>query len=544
MSLPKTLTVPFEIEGFDQPDFVARPYRMPEAALQGTSEATIHELGWWIPLFLFLTGWLTYIFRDSNVAFVIGTVCSTIAVCRAIYLQLLRCKDFRFTWMIACGQLLGYGLGSFNTAFGLIKQHETVAAHFGRPQEDLSTAFSLMLWVCAVLFLLGAIFEKPARINPARLVKTDISYLYLALLIYFLALATHQIGYMGTSVSDAGHVTVLGTISGLISGTIPAITVLLRNQSRLLRRAPIFWGLLLIEIAALLPSGRRVIIYSLLAAIWAFSLTGLAWKIPLWKKALSLAVCGVLFYGANVVFYSMRHVAEASGAAKRMGAPDVNLGEIVSGAITFMKEGRSSDFDEQMATNLRDRTFVLMYFSDLVAASKTHTPIHGGLLSFAVKMATPSSIYSLFGDKEQVISLGMEEIVANPAFGLKAQDEANSYLTGGVSDFGIPGMFIYPIAIAFLINFAVRLGMPHTPQLMQCLVMLMLVSALFQTEWAVTGLVVFARNIIILVLSWIPISATLRFFMRSHRRAPQPLPGRSALAGATLVRYEAMPRTR
>jgi hypothetical protein len=55
---------------------------------------------------------------------------------------------------------------------------------------------------------------------------------------------------------------------------------------------------------------------------------------------------------------------------------------------------------------------------------------------------------------------------------------------------------------------------------------------------------VFIRNIILLVVGWIPISAVIRFFMRSHRRTPQPLNGRSALAGATLVRYETVPRAR
>lgn len=526
---------------FDARGFVAKPF---EPAPQSTPAATVHELGWWMPLFLFLAGWVTFFFRESNTAMVVGMTCGSIAVVRAIYLQLFYCKDFRFTWMISCGQLLGYALGSFNTAIQLVKQHETVASHFLRPQEDLSTALSLVLWVCAVLFLVGGVLEKPVRLNLPKLLKTDISYLYLALLIYFGALATHQIGYMGTSVSDAGHVTVLGTLSGLVSGTIPSMTILLRNQSRLLRRTPVFWCLLLIEMAALLPSGRRMIIYALLTAIWAFSLTGVVWKTPLWKKGLALALCAIGFYGANMVFYSMRHVAEVNGAAKRMGAPDMSLGEIVSGAIKFIREGRDSDFDEQMAINLRDRTFVLMYFSDLVAALKTHQPLHGGILSFGLQMATPSSIYSLFGSKDKVIALGMEEIVANPDFGLKAQDEANSYLTGGVSDFGIPGIFLYPIALAFIINFGVRLGMSHAPEVMRCLVMLMFISSLFQTEWAVTGMIVFIRNIILLIVGWIPVSAVIRFFMRSHHRVPQPLSGNVPFAGATLVRYEAVQRTR
>jgi hypothetical protein len=539
--LPRPAAPAFAIAGFDAPRVGTAPFSAQPAVPQFTSETTVHEMTWWIPLFLFLTGWLTYFFRESNTAFFIGTACSTVAVARAVYLQLFRCKDFRFTWMIGCGQLLGYGLGSFNTAFGLLKQHETVASHFFRPQDDLSTAFTIVMWACAVLFLVGGILEKPVRLNLPRLMRSDISYVYLALMVYVLALATHQSGYMGTSVSDAGHVTVLGTIAGLVSGTIPAMTILLRKQSRLLSRAPIFWGLLLIEMVSLLPSGRRMIIYAMLTVLWSFSLTGAAWKTPLSKKALILVVCGAGFYGANVVFYSMRHVVNVSGAGKRMGAPDLSLSEIVSGAVKYIKQGRDSEFDEAMATNLRDRTFVLCYFSDLLAGAKTHEPLHGGILKFAVQMATPSSIYSLFGSKDEVIGLGMEENVANPVFGLKAQDEANSYLTGGVSDFGIYGVFLYPVALAFLINLCVRFGMGHAPEVMRCLVLLMMISSLFQTEWAVTGMIVFIRNIAILVIVWIPLSTVIRFFMRTHRRVPQPLHRRSAFAGATLVRYQTAP---
>jgi hypothetical protein len=81
-------------------------------------------------------------------------------------------------------------------------------------------------------------------------------------------------------------------------------------------------------------------------------------------------------------------------------------------------------------------------------------------------MTMPSAIVSIFGSKEKIIAVGMEENLANPAFGLKAQDEANSYLTGGLSDFGIPGLFLYPVLLALGLNFLVRVGMSRASEVM------------------------------------------------------------------------------
>lgn len=517
-----------------------RPFPLLPAPRQFTPAATIHELTWWLPLVLFVAGWITLLFRNSNVAFEFGMVCATVVACRAIYVQLFSCKDFRFTWIIACNLLLGYGIGSFNTAVQLLKNHETVADHFFRPQYEFSTAFSLVLWSSASLLLVGGVLEKPMRPDPSKLVRSDLSYLGLSLLLYFAALATHQIGYMGASVSDEGHVTAFGSIAGMVSPIMPAITVLLRNQSKLLRNNLIFWGLLLVEIVSLLPSGRRMIIYSVLCTIFAFSLMNIAWQSALWKKALVIVLCASGFYSANLFFYAMRHIAVQSGTARRVGTPSVGLTELVSGATRFIREGRDDSFDQDLATNLRDRTFVLKYFSDMVAQSWTHTPLHGKLVLFGVEMATPSSIYSLFGSKDGVIALGMEEAVANPAFGLKAQDEANSYLTGGLSDFGIVGVFVYPVLLGLLINFAVRVGLSNASELMKCVVTMMFIFALFQTEFGFATIFVFARNTFILALGWIPVRVVMRFFMKPDTVAAPPVPTTNLqFAGATLVRYEA-----
>ena len=99
-----------------------------------------------------------------------------------------------------------------------------------------------MLWISGTLFLAGAIIERPIRLDQTRLLKTDISYVYLGIVIYLGALATGQIGYMGATVSDDHHVTVAATIAGIIGPTLPALTVLLRRKAKLLRPNLLFWA--------------------------------------------------------------------------------------------------------------------------------------------------------------------------------------------------------------------------------------------------------------------------------------------------------------
>jgi hypothetical protein len=328
----------------------------------------------------------------------------------------------------------------------------------------------------------------------------------------------------------------------MIGPTLPAITVLLRKKSKLFRSNLIFWLVLLAETAMLVPGGRRTIIYSVLCVVLAFTWTGDRWKSPLWKKALIVSGCLVGLYFVNVFFYAMRYTVEQSGAAKKEGAPDLKLTEIVANALKFMKDGRDSSFDQEMEANLQDRTFVLPYFSDLVMQSRTHTPLHGQLLVFDINMATPSAIYSLYGDKSKILQIGIEEYLANPAFGLQPLDEANSFLTGGVSDFGVVGAFVYPIALALLINFMVRIGFSRATEFVKFLALLMFLNLLFQTEMSVSSLIIGARNLVVLVLAWMPVEAIARFFIKpAANRVPNQLDARRP-AGAILVRYEAVPK--
>jgi hypothetical protein len=511
-------------------------------AEETTSVATIQELTWWMPMLLFVAGWVTYVFR-TNTGFEMGAALGTVVVLRAIYLVVVKCHDVRFCWVISCGLLLGYALGTLNTALQLFRKHETVASHFRMLQDDLSNALSVVFWVCAILFLAGAILEKPIHLDRTKLLKTDVSYVFLGFLIYLGALATGQIGYMGANVSDDHHVTVLSTISGMMAPTLPAFTVLLRDKSTLLRNKLLFWLLLLVEIALLVPLGRRMIIYSVLCVIIAFTIVGDRWRGPIWKKVAVLTVCTTGFYVANTVFFAMRHVAEVEGSARRMGAPDLSLTELVTRAIKFIREGRDSGFDEEMATNLQDRTFVLPYFAELLSECRTHAPLHGRLILFSVSTATPTAIYSLFGDKSKVLDIGMEEMIANPAFGLAPRDEANSLLTSGISDFGLLGIVLFPIGVALLINFAVRIVLARTSELTKFVALMIYIHMLFQTEMSITSVICNTRNVALLLIGWNMVAVVGRFFMKSPNKVPNPLDKRGP-SSALLVRYHYQPASR
>ncbi len=231
---------------------------------------------------------------------------------------------------------------------------------------------------------------------------------------------------------------------------------------------------------------------------------------------LSLVLAGL--YCANVLFYAMRHAAIQAGAASRMGAPDLDLTEMTSRAVDFIKNGRDAEFDQQLADNLRDRTFVLIYLAELISGAQTHEPLHGEDLALCFKIAIPSALYP---NKDAVLAIGMEENLANPRFGLTiGVDEANSMLTTGVSDWGVLGCFLYPVLICLTVSFAARVLLSRSSEVVRCLVVFTFVFILFQTEMTVTDMFVQCRNLILVVLGWVPMNYALRYLTQIGRRKP------------------------
>jgi hypothetical protein len=211
-----------------------------------------------------------------------------------------------------------------------------------------------------------------------------------------------------------------------------------------------------------------------------------------WLKVALVATIIPLLYLANTFFYAMRvsswHLGESTAA----------LSTLVPRAVELLEGGPDPHFEHLVDENLRDRTFVIRYFSDLLTASWTHQPLYGKDMAFCFKSAIPSLLYL---DKDTVKAIGIEENLVNPEFGLPAYDEANSILTTGVSDFGIAGVFIYPILLVIGIRKFLDGVSPKLPEAVRIVLLFSIVYVLFQTEVSTPSYFVVCRNLLLVSFS-------------------------------------------
>jgi len=275
------------------------------------------------------------------------------------------------------------------------------------------------------------------------------------------------------------------------------------------------WFLLTTALLCLIPQGRRVVLFAVLLAFLAFGVSA-GGRLSVWKHLPLIIGAVPLLYVSNIIFYAMRVSSWQAGSAR------LSVTELSIRAAGILRGGHDAVFDQKVDENLRDRTFVLNYFSDLLDAGWTHKPLFGRDLLFSVKMAVPSIIYP---DKDGIRAIGMEENLANPEFGLYAADEANSILTTGVSDFGAVGVFVYPVALSLLINAFTRALARRLPDIVQAIVVFTVVGVLWRTEIGFSGYLILCRDLIVLS---IPLAALKMWESMVHppvwnRRPPKGL---------------------
>jgi hypothetical protein len=442
-----------------------------------------------MPLGLMLAAVLLASWPGDGMFLLISAVGAAAALVAA-GIQIMWLREFRLNWVLADGLMLGYALGAFNSAARLQLAGIPVAEYFARPAEDLSTALAAVLLVCAALFWLGGRMT-PIMFNVEKLHSTDAPLLWFGVLLVGAALMTGTLGYQGVSASDDGHVSILGQLAATAAPVLPAFTLLLQKNFRSSLARVLCWPVMAITLAALVPQGRRALIYGVLLVILAFSLRGSRIRLLTWKTALILLpACGLLYAG-NVFFYAMRVSSYQSGGAK------TSLPGLTEKAASLLQRGGNGSLGDQVERNLRDRTFVIRYLSDLLNASWQREALHGQALLFCVESAIPSV---LFPDKDRIRAIGMEENLANPQFGLFPTDEANSVLTTGVSDFGIAGMFLYPAVLIVLMQVFLKAVAGRMPEAARLFLILCVLNTLWQTELSTGGYFVLCRNLLLLSL--------------------------------------------
>jgi hypothetical protein len=214
------------------------------------------------------------------------------------------------------------------------------------------------------------------------------------------------------------------------------------------------------------------------------------------KVFLGLASIAILVF-SSIFFYGLRE------ANWQMCEGTHSIGQLVemAAATTFRSPGEIVD---ELGENTPDRAaFEVRYLSWLGRGGNTPSPLLGQDFLLGLEMAVPDKIYSVVGaNKDAARSIGTEEGLANEHFGLPDDDDANSILTGGIIDFGLTGVLIYPLLVCFLTRLLLSLASTALKPEGQIVLMLSAMTLFSLSEVEVGDYLLGLRNMAILGVVW------------------------------------------
>lgn len=374
-------------------------------------------------------------------------------------------KAFRM-FNIACFSLLfGYVVSTAGYAILSLMQYGEV----NLTRNDFGLSYGLchighgllLLFVLAVLLGALAHFERPLFL-PGDLAgiacgKTLVVFIFFAALAA-LALLRGDLGYMGVYFVGERRISWLGA---LIFVALPplaisnlACLVYLPNDLRRYRK--IFWATFLIFIVSLIPTGRRVLIFTSIACVMIAGpdlIPSIRKRITPKSAVILVLLFVTLLYGYRI-FYAMRIcIWQLSHEDKPP------LTEVFPYLVDAMTDSYfRAELQEKLMENTTQRSFYfLSYFAGLLHAHERRASPALGELKYSLLMAVPST---LFQSKTRILPSSQEEI-SHPPLGLPVFDGANSLLTAGLNDLGLLGICVYPIGVVSLYIAIVR-KMPKT----------------------------------------------------------------------------------
>jgi len=452
-----------------------------------------------LPLVMILAGLITWLL-PSNASFVLG---AAVGAAVGIYILIdvaFREAPLRLSLLLAMTLLIGYNLGALNSWLTIPRGGLTIAEYFTKDPEALARATGACMGACALLLATGQLFEPPIFGRNFRITFDERSVLivFVSMLMMVVGYATGQVGFMGVKTDDAGHTSVFGAL--VLWWSAPALayslcaTLNTRGLARLLVGA-----CTLIETLALIPTGRRTFAFALLLSLIATRLGDYRSRLSVWKKLILSALGVVLVVVASIAFLYLRIAGFAHKDATS------SIGSRVSQAVGTFQGGNLGEMVDLLRTNASTRTFNIGYFSDLLDASQHHEPLYGAVAMHNLQLMVPSSISA---DKFGLDPYGEEELV-DMKWGFGFTDEANSILTGGVADFGIIGVFLYPLFAVLLLRAtleAIQYVMPTYGAVIMALafvyVMLLAEQTLFAYFGQVRNALIFA--FLLYLLSLVP----------------------------------------
>jgi hypothetical protein len=397
--------------------------------------------------------------------------------------------------------MLAYGTGTLNSVFSYMMDNQELLRSSAISQYWYTHTLGLIVAACGSLHLVGQIDTDGyllRSIAPTARDRNRVVYFVIPIaLLYCVLVARGRIGFQGNvSIEDTGPtVSPLAVFSLALATPAGALALAValtnpRGAKALLLSMSVF--LLLLQIGL----GRRALVFSLIIFTMSALLVWRPKKLISIKTLLLIAIAFFTLQQLTTFFYAMRMASWSMHARGRLA-----LLTLIPEAFEIYSNDPRGELQANIQLNVKTRTFVLQYLTDISRREADRGPLYGEDVERALIVATPSTLYR--GKHVDKLFEGEEELI-NPRFGYPVRDEANSIFTAGVADFGVFGIFLYPIALCIALSFILRLIYKWTSPLCGLVVGMAIGQMLLTSEADISFYFISLRNIgLILGLSWL-----------------------------------------
>jgi hypothetical protein len=396
-----------------------------------------------------IIGFSGALLADFFSVFSLLTVLSGLAGLTALIFCCLYIKKLNIYDLMAMAIVFGYGTGSLNTLISFTLDGLNILKFAVVEEYWLSFSLGLATASAGILHVIGRFHNTSALfLNFELCADQKNRALLIIIFIFFLVillLYSGNIGFMGDT-RLAGYVNV-SPIAATVSFLILPVGILafylgLKEESKVIKFILMLLAVLLLLI--MFGLGRRVFALSTIIYLMVFFFNFDTKKLLSVKSLVIFFLVVIILQIATTTFAIMRIATYSNQNTTKKNS----IVELIPRTIDIYKDYERLNLDEQIHKNISTRTFVLGYLALLVKASSKFEPTHGTLALRALVFSTPGILYQ--GKYQSKLFVDEESIVGNQ-FGLSTlKDNANSFLTAGVADFGIYGLFAYPLIICLL----------------------------------------------------------------------------------------------
>jgi len=401
--------------------------------------------------------------------------------------------------------LFAYGTGTLVSMVSYAGAHQDLLQNSLVSEYWLTRTLGLVIAGCGFLHAAGRMDPGGLLFSPrvSRLPsRYSLRILYFAgplCILFAVLVALGKIGFMGTvsTGDEAGKVSPLAAL--VVSLVTPVGALAFCEALKQKARA----RLLLLGVSAALlvlqfGLGRRVFVFSVITYAMGALLTWKPKKIMTLRNGVIFAAVMVLVYVATTAFFALRVATYTLG---KQGTAQISILQLLPRAYRIYTQDRGGDLEAGIRKNVKSRTFVLEYLAQISQGEAEREPLIGEDLHRAYLVAVPSL---LFPGKHRDADINTEEGLINPRFGLPVWDASNSVYTAAVADFGVAGMFLYPIL--FCISFSLVLRPVHrwAPPVVGLLLSLAVCQELLTAETDIAGYFVALRGLILMAgFAWV-----------------------------------------